>query len=462
MNFMGRAHLVGIGSDPKLHQRLKLISEEFQFNAEFYENCDKLTEKYDANTTVRVAVLSVVDIDNPTDMAGHLQVLKYACQQAYTILIVDKKLPTESVGFVKKSGADLIIDESDVYDTSFLEYILSQRIKGFMVPVKPQDFKTDSVVPFKVMMVLPLNEKYLPIILPGEKLKAGKVEKLTTTPELYVSREDLDQLQEYIDTHCDRSADGIISRCRITYMALCKSHTDFVVTLFDKSDRATFSAGKSLLERSATLASEMLTNLSTLTNPWSVINNGTIGETGSVERSPAIAAMAGLTAMNLDKLNTEEIILAGFLADIGCLTLPPALLQKIRHGQMEELSEDETKRYRQHPLSSVNKCLEKKIPLSDKIKSIITTSHERLDGSGFPKNKSVDPRSISRESQILQFCEVIDQKLIIKMGEKSEDAQTLQMKLVKEEINNKSILDVALAGELQRYLNSNNHNGKAA
>jgi HD domain len=459
---VGQTHLVGISSDPKLHSRLKLIADEFQFNVEAHTSCEKVSEKYDANTSVRVAVLSVVDVSSTADIAGHLQVLKYACPHAYTILIVDKKLPPDSVGFIKKSGADLIIDETDVFETSFLEFILSQRIKGFMVPVKPQDFKAASEVTFKVLTVLPLNEKYLPVILPNEKLKPGKVEKLALASELYVAREDIDKLQEYINLNCDRSAEGIVSRCRITYMALCKSHTDFIVTLFDKSDRATFSSGKLLLDKSAALASEMLTNLSTLTNPWSVINNGTIGETGSVERSPAIAAMAGLTAMNLNDLNTEDIILAGFLADVGCLTLPPSLLQKIRQGKMAELSEDEQKRYKQHPIYSVNKCLDKKIPLSDKIKAIISTSHERLDGSGFPKNKACDPKSISKESQILQFCEVIDQKLTIKMGEKIENAQDLQFQLLKEEINKKSILDIALAGELQRFLNSNKNNSNAA
>lgn len=459
---MGQVHLVGISKDPKLQKRLKLIADEFKFNVEPFNNCDELSEKYDADTSVRVAVLSVVDIESTADIAGHLQVLKYACQHTYTILIVDKKLPPESVGFIKKSGADLVLDESDIFDTSFLEFILSQKIKGFIVPVKPQDFKLDSEVPFKVMTVLPLNEKYLPLILPNEKLKPGKIEKLTTTRELYVGREDIEKLQEYINKHCDRSAEGIVSRCRVTYMALCKAHTEFITTLFDKADRATFSAGKQLLEKSASLASEMLTNLSTLTNPWAIINNGTIGETSSVERSPAIAAMAGLTAMNLENLNTEEIILAGFLSDVGCLTLPPDLLQKIRQGKMSELSEDEQKRYKQHPVYSVNKCLDKKIPLSDKIKNIMASTHERLDGSGFPKNRTCDPKTIPRESQILQFCEVIDQKMMIKLGEKIPDTKDIQLQLVKEEIAKKSILDIALAGELQRYLNSTKTTSNAA
>lgn len=457
---MGQTHLVGIGSDSKIFDRLKIIADEFLFKTEFFSTCEALSEKFEANTSVRVAVLLVTDITYSSEVAGKLQALKYACQTCYTILIVDKKLPPDCVGFIKKSGADLIIDEADAYETSFLEFILSQRIRGFMIPIKPQDIKIDTTVPFKILTILPLNEKYLPLVLANEKIKPGKAEKLNSTRELYVSREDLDQLQEYINKNCDRSAEGIASRCRINYMSLCKAHTDFMVSLFDKADRATFSAGKSLLEKCSAIASEMLMNLSTLTDPWSIINNGTVGETGSVERSPAIAAMAGLTTMNLTNVNTEDTVLAGFLADVGCLTLPPELLKKIRTGKTEDLSKDELNKYHQHPIFSVNKCLDKRLPLNDTIKNIILTTHEKLDRSGFPRR--VDPKSIAKESQLLQFCEMIDQRLTIKMGSKSEDARDIQIKIVKEEIAKKSVLDINLSTELQKVLNTSQGTGKAA
>lgn len=359
---MLQTHLVGISADSRLNERLKLITDEFQFNANFFKNCDELSEKHEADNGVLVAILSVVDVKIAAEIAGQVQVLKYACPGCYTILIVDKKIPAESVGFIKKSGVDLIIDESDAFETSFLEFIISQRIRGLMIPVKGQDFLVDSEVPFKVLTVLPLNNKYLPAIHPHEKLKPSKVEKLKHSKELYVLREDVDKLYQYINTHTDRSADGIVARCRVNYMNLCKSHTDFMITLFDKSDKATFSTGKSLLDKCANLASEMLMNLSTLTDPWSIINNSTFGESASVERSPAIAAMAALMTMGLNKINTEDTILAGFLCDVGRLTLSPGILKKIRLGKTEELSKDELAKYQQHPVYSVNKCLEKKFP----------------------------------------------------------------------------------------------------
>lgn len=88
------------------------------------------------------------------------------------------------------------------------------------------------------------------------------------------------------------------------------------------------------------------------------------------------------------------------------------------------------------------------------------TTHERIDRTGFPKK--CDPDQISKESQLLQFCELVDQKLMIKMGEKSQNAHEIQLNLLKEEIAKKSMLDLAMASEIEKNLTANLQTGKAA
>ncbi len=458
---MSQTHLVGISSDSKSNDRLKLISEEFQFNSAFFKNCDELNDQFEAQAAeVRVAVLCVANIQDGAEIAGQLQVLKFSCPEAYTILVISKKIPAESIAFIKKSGADLIIDETDFFETSFLEFILSQRIRGSLIPMKYQDFVVDSTVNFKVMTMLPLAQKLLPVIFPGEQVKPKKVERLKSAKELYVLRDDADQLQEYLKNNKDMTADGIVARCRVNYMNLCVSHANFILTLFDKSEAATFSSGKALLDKCTALANEMLMTLSTLTNPWSVINNSTIGETGSAERSPAISAMAGLLAMSLDGIKTEDTLVAGLLADIGMLCLPPNLLKKVRQNKSGELTKEEKTKYEQHPTYSINKCLAKKIPLSDAVKHIIMCTHEKFDNSGFPGK--INPDYIVKESQLLQYCEVIDQKLLIKMGSKSQTSNELQNEILKEELSSKKILELSLCSELKKLLDESAKMEKAS
>lgn len=447
---MNRVHLAGISQDPKFISRLKAISEEFEFNSLYFNSSDEFNEKIDQSCQVVVTLFSVIEVENASEIAGHVQVLKYSAPETYITLVVNKKISAENISFIKKSGVDLIIQEFDFFETSFIEYALSQLIRGSIIPMKAHDLKVNSIVDFKVLTMMPLNKKILPILQPNNPISEIKLQKIKNTKEVYVSRDDLQKVQNYCDANKDLTADGIVSRCRLKYLDLCKAHSELIFSLFDRSDRVTFSSGKNLLDKCAQIASDMLTNLSTLADPWSIINNSTIGETGSVERLPAIASMAGLMTLNMPSIKTEDTILAGLLCDLGMLMLKPEILLKIRKNQFDQLSEDEQKQYKYHPQLSIEKCLEKKLPLNDKIKSIILCTHENQNGSGFPN--ATNPNQISKESQLLQYCEFIDQKLVIKMGQQSKNVFEIQAEVIEKELESKKILDISIAFELKKYL----------
>lgn len=273
---MNRVHLAGISQDPKFINRLKAISEEFEFNSLYFNSSDEFNEKIDQSCQVVVTLFSVIEVENASEIAGHVQVLKYSAPETYITLVVNKKISAENISFIKKSGVDLIIQEFDFFETSFIEYALSQLIRGSIIPMKAHDLKVNSIVDFKVLTMMPLNKKILPILQPNSPISEIKLQKIKNTKEVYVSRDDLQKVQKYCDTNKDLTADGIVSRCRLKYLDLCKAHSELIFSLFDRSDRVTFSSGKNLLDKCAQIASDMLTNLSTLADPWSIINNSTI------------------------------------------------------------------------------------------------------------------------------------------------------------------------------------------
>lgn len=447
---MARTHLVGISSNKNLVDRVKNIASDFDFNFKFYENLNAFVDVSDSVPDVMVFILNYSEQDSPSDVASNIQYLKYSGPDAFIILILNKKITTDEISFIKKSGANILINNEDVYESSFLEYVLSQIIRGSLIPIKGHELKENTKVDFKILTIMPLNKKIVPAVLAGEEIKPAKIEKLKDIKELYIGRDDIQKVDKYISENKDLSKEGISSRCRINYISLCKSHADLIFSLFDRSDQVTFSSGKQLLSVCANMASEMLINLSTLTDPWSIINNSTMGESGSVERSPAIASMAGLMSINVNGISTDQTILAGLLCNIGMITLPPAILKKIRDNQFDKLTPDELTKYKNHPQLSIDKCLEKKLPLDNKIKTIIMATHEKFDGTGFPGQ--VLDNLIPKESQILQYCEFIDEKLLIKMGVDNIASSTIQAVKLEEELLSKKILDVSLTFELKKFL----------
>lgn len=448
---MSKIHLASISNDLRVQARLKDTANEFDFNCQNFTDADLYMEATEHIRDANVTLLSFLEGQSAGDITGTVQVVKCTAANTFIIIIVNKKISPEDIDFIKKSGANLVLNESDFIETSFIEYALLQLIKGSLIPVKGCDFQLETSIDFKVMAILPLNKKVIPVIFPSEIIRQGKFDKIKGTKELYIYRDDLGKLQTYMSSNKDSTADGVASRCRVNYLYLCKTHADLVFSLFDRSSAVTFSLGKSLLDACVKIASEMLSSLGALEDPWRIINNNSFSETSSIERTPSIAAMAGLVSINLSSTNTENTIVSGLLSDIGLVTLSPSITKKIRQKKWLELTNEEMTYYYQHPNSSVNKCLEKRLPLSEDIKHIIMTTHERFDKQGFPNKISTD--KIPKESQILQFCEFIDQKIQIKMGESSgKNSKQAQLEAIEAELMSKKILDLALAYKIKTYL----------
>ena len=98
--------------------------------------------------------------------------------------------------------------------------------------------------------------------------------------------------------------------------------------------------------------------------------------------SVRVSILAGVLAkwMHFSKKDTQDVILAGFLHDIGKTKFPKRLLDKQR---VETLTGEDREAYEQHPMDG-QKILSASPGLSDAIKLAAMQHHEAMDGSGFP------------------------------------------------------------------------------
>lgn len=82
--------------------------------------------------------------------------------------------------------------------------------------------------------------------------------------------------------------------------------------------------------------------------------------------------------MKLSKYKTYEIAMGCMLHDLGKTKIPIAILNK-----PEKLTEEEFDEIKKHPVAGYNFIKDNR-NLSNTIKKIILTHHEKLDGSGYP------------------------------------------------------------------------------
>jgi len=121
--------------------------------------------------------------------------------------------------------------------------------------------------------------------------------------------------------------------------------------------------------------------------------------TAGHQRHVAMLARALAREMNLEPFRVNGVLIAGFLHDIGKVTVPVEILAK--PGKINEF---EFNMIKSHPQAGYDilKDIEFDWPVAD----IVLQHHERLDGSGYPGNVRGD--ALLPETRILSVADVVE------------------------------------------------------
>lgn len=116
-----------------------------------------------------------------------------------------------------------------------------------------------------------------------------------------------------------------------------------------------------------------------------------------------VSILSGVIAkwMNFDHDKTKDIILAGFLHDIGKVKFDERLLEK----NVETLEGDDYEKYIAHTVDG-NHILNGVSELSDGVKLTALQHHERMDGSGFPF--ACGGENIHEYARIVMIADIYD------------------------------------------------------
>jgi response regulator RpfG family c-di-GMP phosphodiesterase len=302
-------------------------------------------------------------------------------------------------------------------------------------------------VPFDVYHLLPQRQKFLKFLFSGDALDAERVVKLKDVGEAYVHRKDAQSYKDYIASGDDRSAAGISKRCRAQFLALYESYSSLVFLLTDQSETGSFKEGERMLGSCKKLCEELLGALAEFGNAREIINNSTIGEFGSVERAPAIAAYTALFSLQIGFEGIGNNMLATLLSDLGLLFLPPSVIKKIRAGQIEAMTPEEQALFKRYPLQSLDVVLDRKLAIHEKLRAVLVSIRERVDGKGFPKG--LMDSKVPLESQLIQLSWQFDQMTLLRLGKPRVDPKQALKQLITHEIANPGRYSPELLQRLQ-------------
>jgi len=402
-----------------LQKRVALLADRFATQARWVTSEEQVLEQEALLASCEIFFVFVGDLKKESEMSSRVQAIKYAAQNSFLVVVGDRKISPEGAEFLKKSGANLVIPQNEFEETMIPEYLCSYRLHNFWLPIKSSELRVGVILPFHIYHFMPLNRKFLPLATKGSSIDQAKWEKAQKIGEFYVPRDELAVLSQFLKNHQDQSAQGLASRCRSQYMLTHASLKNFILHLFDHSEQSQFERGKKLLEEATRIADAFVLTLGALGDAWAVINQAAFDEVTPMDHSTSVAAQASLLSLILGIGNPTEVFLLSVFADLGLLEMRAETLSGLICGDKTTWTGQDHELYQKHSELSVQRLLSRKIPLSDKQRTIILATHERVDGKGFPH--AWKGAKIPKESQLIQIAEEFDRRGKVRAGEKRKD-----------------------------------------
>lgn len=398
-----------VSPDEKEQRCLKEICDEFQYNLAVCKNFDELLEYSQGCSLV---VLSHKAMEKSSQVAELMQAARQTLPGAFQALIVADNLPKEEANFLRKSGANLIALASELEASSKFWFAINQVLRATYLPVKAVDLVPDVPIPFTIYHLMPARKKFLPVVHAGDALPGAKLAKLGEVHEYYFRRTESAQYKEFIESTSDKSAQGLAKRCRANFLALQSEFTTLVFSLTDQSDAASFGEGQELVGRCRKLCEDLMSNLAEFPRAWEIINSSSIGEFGSLERAPAIAAYVGIFGLQMELPKLSELMLVALLVDLGLIKISPAATKGLR--RQESLGAEGSAQMKAVPEVSLKMILDRKLSLDEKSRSIMLSTYERCDGKGYPKG--ITGLKLSTGAQLVNLAREFDKGTLLQMG----------------------------------------------
>lgn len=145
-------------------------------------------------------------------------------------------------------------------------------------------------------------------------------------------------------------------------------------------------------------------------------------------RTGIVAGVVGVE-IGLNNEELRDVIIAGFLHDVGKIDVPIEILDK-----PNKLNDKEFDKIKKHPQSSLD-IICNRVYIDDNIKRGIYEHHEKIDGSGYPKG--IKDNEISLYGKIIAVADVYD-AITTKRSYRSKQSPEFALEYL---LNNSNLFD---------------------
>lgn len=404
--------LLLVSSSSVFDQRLEKSAAAFGYSYTKVESADKATEVLDG-VPIGFVVLDSVQAQNQNDIVGYLQTIRFVVPDSPILVIFPKKLDKSVLQWIRKSGANFLMSESEILELGRFDFFMSQSIGTEYLPVKHGDFKLGTKIEVPLFYFMSANRKYFPIVTSSSLLDESRLEKIKKIGDVYIKRSDIEAYNRYQENNQDQSAKGLIRRCRVQFNDFREAYLRLVNHLTEEAEGSSYEEGKKLLDECQKLSSDLVTSMMSAGSVFDIISQSVDGDFSCIDRAPERAAIVGFFCVMADIGKPEHGILAALLADLGIVNLSFKFIHHLRTYGPYKFDEEMRKGWEQYPQLSINCAAQKKLQVDNVVKDAILNSHARLDEKGFPVIRA---EKISVEAQLVHFVQLLDDQCQVHWG----------------------------------------------
>ncbi len=347
-----------------------------------------------------------------------------------TILTLTHETPEKNKFSGSKFSRVILVTPFDFFQNFKLEYILLLKCRAQFFDILPSDLFSMTTLPFTVFVRMPMNQRIMGVAFRGAVLSDSKYQKMLTKGGFLIQGRETPAYAEYINTYFDRSGMSLKKRMRAIFLSIAAVWVELSEVLLFEFKSASDEEIIALYNQLTQLAEQMVDIYKSDENLWEALCEVMDNDLFDKWRSPWVAAYGAYISVKSGVGNPVDVLMAGLFCDVGLLDIPEATYQKFLSLGESFLEPQQTEEYRKHPMMSLNRCLFKKVPVSEAVKAIMVCVHERADEKGYPSQTPVE--MVPVESFLIRFGEMIDFGVRTTMAEQSIGFRYLREKIWQE------------------------------
>lgn len=325
-----------------------------------------------------------------------------------------------------QSSRVTVLSQAEFFSTLKFEYLCLYRCRSQYFEIMASDLFPMTTMNFPAFVRLTLNQRYLAVVYSNTVLSDERFDRLGKAEGLYIQMKDSEKYLQYLNMYYDTSGAALKKRARAFFLTIyfysLYLNESILFDFKSASDEHVAETYESLKK----IAEELFKIMRSEENLWDVFREAVSDELSSLWRAPWIATYAALMSIKSGQGDPLVAFMSGLLTDVGLYDLEEDVTRNYFLSEDKKAVENQGG-FQKHPLLSLNRCLIKRLPLEESVKSVLVCAHERANQKGFPNQ--VPAEKLPVEAQLLLLAEKIDQEVMTTMKQTGVGFRFLKEKI---------------------------------